>query len=77
MPRLSPPAQDVTKSKMLGVIDLKQCQVIPDADAQTKKTFSFSIETPQRRWFLVADSKEERNEWVTVLTFHPEYRAGA
>ena len=68
-------AQEVAKSKMLGVIDLRQCQVIADTDSQTKKAFSFGIDTPQRRWLLVADSKDERNEWVTVLTFHPEYRS--
>jgi hypothetical protein len=59
---------------MLGVIDLRQCTVLADADALTKRAFSFAIDTPARRWLLVAENKEERNEWVTVLTFHPEYR---
>ena len=71
----APRLQDVARSKMLGVIDLRQCQVVADADALSKKAFSFAIETPQRRWLLVADSKDERNEWVTVLTFHPEYQS--
>lgn len=66
--------QDVARSKMLGVIDLRQCTVLADADTLTKRAFSFAIDTPTRRWLLVAENKEERNEWVTVLTFHPEYR---
>ena len=62
---------------MLGVIDLRQCNVIADGDSQTKKTYSFIIQTPQRKWYLVAENKDERNEWVTVLTFHPAYRSDA
>jgi len=59
-----------------GGINLRDCEHIGELDEQiTKKPHSFQIVTPDRVYYLCADTEEEKNEWVTVLRFHPGFCA--
>ena len=54
--------------KQLGCIDMRQVlniEMIPERSS--KKRFVFRIEIPTRDYFLAAQTKEERDEWVDTL----------
>ena len=48
-------------------VDLKQCGTVKSADDLTNKPFSFTVQVPERNFFLLAASDAERNEWVAAI----------
>lgn len=48
-------------------VDLRQCGTVKSADDLTNKPFSFTVQVPERNFFLVASSDAERNEWVAAI----------
>ena len=62
------PHQDPTEE-----IDLRQCGTVKSADDLTNRPFSFTVQVPERNYFLAAMSDADRNEWVAAYadTFAP------
>jgi len=48
-------------------VDLRQCGTVKSADDMTNRPFSFTVQVPERNFFLVASSDAERNEWVAAI----------
>ena len=48
-------------------IDLKQCGTVKSADDITNRQYSFTVQVPERNFFLMAASDAERNEWVAAI----------
>jgi len=48
-------------------VDLRQCGTVKSADDLTNKPFSFTVQVPDRNYFLVAANDNERNEWVAAI----------
>ena len=48
-------------------VDLRQCGTVKSADDMTNRPFSFTVQVPERHFFLVATSDGERNEWVAAI----------
>ncbi|KAL1523562.1 hypothetical protein AB1Y20_018498 [Prymnesium parvum] len=48
-------------------VDLRQCGTVKSADDVTNRPFSFTVQVPERNFFLVAMSDAERNEWVAAI----------
>ena len=48
-------------------VDLKQCGTVKSADDMTNRPFSFTVQVPDRNFFLVALSDADRNEWVAAI----------
>ena len=44
-------------------IDLKLCGTVKSADDLTNRQFTFTVQVPDRNFFLMAASDAERNEW--------------
>ena len=49
------------------VVDLKQCGTVKSADDLTNRSFTFTVQIPERNFFLMASSDAERNEWVAAI----------
>mmetsp|Transcript_120207 Transcript_120207/g.347393 ORF Transcript_120207/g.347393 Transcript_120207/m.347393 type:complete len:123 (-) Transcript_120207:173-541(-) len=45
-------------------IRLRECSCVKAADEDTGKTNSFRVESPNRVFFLIADTAAEREEWI-------------
>ena len=48
-------------------IDLRQCGTVKSADDLTNRPFSFTVQVPERNYFLAAMSDADRNEWVAAI----------
>jgi len=48
-------------------IDLKSCGTVKSADDLTNRQFTFTVQIPDRNFFLMASSDAERNEWVAAI----------
>lgn len=48
-------------------IDLRQCGTVKSADDLTNRPFSFTVQNAERHFFFVAQSDEQRNEWVAAI----------
>jgi len=48
-------------------IDLKLCGTVKSADDLTNRQFTFTVQVPDRNFFLMASSDSERNEWVAAI----------
>jgi len=48
-------------------IDLKLCGTVKSADDLTNRQFTFTVQVPDRNFFLMASSDAERNEWVAAI----------
>jgi len=48
-------------------IDLKQCGTVKSADDLTNRQYTFTVQVPDRNFFLMASSDAERNEWVAAI----------
>ena len=48
-------------------IDLKSCGTVKSADDLTNRQYSFTVQVPERNFFLMATSDVERNEWVAAI----------
>merc|ERR1719326_1421806 len=48
-------------------VDLRQCGTVKSADDMTNRPFSFTVQVPERNFFLVAMSDADRNEWVAAI----------
>jgi len=48
-------------------VDLRQCGTVKSADDMTNRPFSFTVQVPDRNFFLVAMSDADRNEWVAAI----------
>ena len=48
-------------------IDLKLCGTVKSADDLTNRQFTFTVQVPDRSYFLMASSDAERNEWVAAI----------
>ena len=63
----------------LQVVDLRQCGTVKSADDLTNKPCSFTVQVPERTFYLVATSEAERNDWVASIgapmPMHAPYRS--
>jgi serine/threonine protein kinase len=59
----------------LGVINLTNCGKI-HAVANKGKKNCFEVETPERVWFLFAETESERDSWVEALNYERERLRG-
>lgn len=50
------------------MIRLENATHIIKTESRPKKAFVFEIPTPDRTYFLSADSEEERNDWIRLCT---------
>jgi hypothetical protein len=50
-----------------GVIALKDCVSVKSADEETGKENSFSLNAGDRTYFFVADTPEDKLDWVSAL----------
>ena len=48
-------------------MDLRQCDTVKSADDLTNRPFSFTVQVPERYYFLAAMSDADRNEWVAAI----------
>jgi hypothetical protein len=48
-------------------IDLKLCGTVKSADDLTNRLYTFTVQVPERNFFLMASSDAERNEWVAAI----------
>merc|ERR1719240_2271408 len=48
-------------------VDLKLCGTVKSADDITNRQFTFTVQVPDRNFFLMAASDAERNEWVAAI----------
>ena len=48
-------------------MDLKQCGTVKSADDVTNRSFSFTVQVPDRNFFFVAMSDADRNEGVAAI----------
>merc|ERR1719240_146123 len=48
-------------------VDLKLCGTVKSADDITNRQFTFTVQVPERNFFLMASSDAERNEWVAAI----------
>merc|ERR1719240_1827055 len=48
-------------------VDLKLCGTVKSADDITNRHFTFTVQVPERNFFLMAKSDAERNEWVAAI----------
>jgi len=48
-------------------VDLKLCGTVKSADDLTNRQFTFTVQVPERNFFLMASSDAERNEWVAAI----------
>ena len=48
-------------------MDLRQCDTVKSADDLTNRPFSFTVQVPERNYFLAAMSDADRNEWVAAI----------
>ena len=48
-------------------VDLKLCGTVKSADDLTNRQFTFTVQVPDRNFFLMAASDAERNEWVAAI----------
>ena len=48
-------------------IDLKLCGTVKSADDLTNRQFTFTVQVPDRNFFLMAATDAERNEWVAAI----------
>ncbi len=47
-----------------GVIELRHCLTVKSAEDKTGKPHAFEIATPDKVFFLFADSDVEKDEWI-------------
>ena len=48
-------------------VDLKLCGTVKSADDLTNRQFTFTVQVPERNFFLMAATDAERNEWVAAI----------
>mmetsp|Transcript_13786 Transcript_13786/g.27957 ORF Transcript_13786/g.27957 Transcript_13786/m.27957 type:complete len:167 (+) Transcript_13786:66-566(+) len=48
-------------------IDLRQCGTVKSADDLTNRPYSFTVQVPERHFFLAAANDADRNEWVAAI----------
>jgi len=48
-------------------VDLKLCGTVKSADDLTNRSYTFTVQVPDRNFFLMATSDAERNEWVAAI----------
>jgi len=48
-------------------VDLKLCGTVKSADDLTNRQYTFTVQVPDRNFFLMASSDAERNEWVAAI----------
>mmetsp|Transcript_52607 Transcript_52607/g.104538 ORF Transcript_52607/g.104538 Transcript_52607/m.104538 type:complete len:168 (+) Transcript_52607:1344-1847(+) len=48
-------------------VDLKLCGTVKSADDLTNRSYTFTVQVPDRNFFLMASSDGERNEWVAAI----------
>ncbi|EOD33935.1 Hypothetical protein EMIHUDRAFT_49528, partial [Emiliania huxleyi CCMP1516] len=65
--RLSPAPLTRHPPPRLQDIDLRQCGTVKSADDLTNKPFSFTVQVPDRNFFLAVDNDADRNEWVAAI----------
>ena len=49
------------------VVELKACGTVKSADDITNKTFSFTVQIPERNFYFACANEKERNEWVAAI----------
>ena len=52
-------------SKLNGTISLENSKI--QQDKESKKSFSFTIITPNRTYYIVTNSEEENSAWINVI----------
>eukprot|EP00316_Scyphosphaera_apsteinii_P022467 CAMPEP_0119307718 /NCGR_PEP_ID=MMETSP1333-20130426/8129_1 /TAXON_ID=418940 /ORGANISM="Scyphosphaera apsteinii, Strain RCC1455" /LENGTH=153 /DNA_ID=CAMNT_0007311315 /DNA_START=81 /DNA_END=542 /DNA_ORIENTATION=- len=48
-------------------IDLRQCGTVKSADDITNRAFSFTVQVPDRNYYLIAANDDDRNQWVAAI----------
>ena len=48
-------------------VDLKLCGTVKSADDLTNRQYTFTVQVPERNFFLMATRDAERNEWVAAI----------
>mmetsp|Transcript_5197 Transcript_5197/g.20692 ORF Transcript_5197/g.20692 Transcript_5197/m.20692 type:complete len:107 (-) Transcript_5197:251-571(-) len=59
-------AQSETKEPH-GMIDLSKCMTVKSAELKTRMRNSIEVATPSERYYLYADSSEEKDMWIGVI----------
>ena len=53
--------------KRLAIVALLAFTTVASADDLTNRQFTFTVQVPDRNFFLMASSDAERNEWVAAI----------
>jgi len=48
-------------------VDLRQCGTVKSADDMTNRPYSFTVQVPERNFFFIGMSDNDRNEWVAAI----------
>lgn len=56
------------------LLNLELCSHAGVAEGDPERPYCFALHMPRRRLVLAAVTEEERNEWLTVITFHPAFQ---
>lgn len=48
-------------------VDLRMCGTVKSADDLTNRPYSFTVQVPDRTFYLLAANEQERNEWVAAI----------
>lgn len=48
-------------------VDLRMCGTVKSADDLTNRPYSFTVQVPDRTFFLLASNEQARNEWVAAI----------
>merc|ERR1712135_60505 len=46
---------------------IRECSTVKSADGDTGKENSFRVDTPDRVFYLIADSQEEKEAWIGTI----------
>jgi hypothetical protein len=63
-------SQDM-KSKPTESITLKQCRGVKSAEDETKKDYSFRIDLGTIVFFFHAETTEQKEKWIGVISKQP------
>eukprot|EP00735_Rhodelphis_limneticus_P014986 TRINITY_DN9112_c0_g1::TRINITY_DN9112_c0_g1_i1::g.18218::m.18218 TRINITY_DN9112_c0_g1::TRINITY_DN9112_c0_g1_i1::g.18218 ORF type:complete len:180 (+),score=11.67,sp/Q9ST43/PH1_ARATH/41.23/3e-26,PH/PF00169.24/4.8e-23,PH_11/PF15413.1/5.1e-08,PH_3/PF14593.1/1.3e-08,PH_9/PF15410.1/0.00014,PH_8/PF15409.1/0.0023,PH_6/PF15406.1/0.015,PH_6/PF15406.1/1.9e+03 TRINITY_DN9112_c0_g1_i1:30-542(+) len=50
-----------------ALINLKQCTSIKGAEELLQKDYSFQLQTPDRTYFFLASSEQDKTEWINAI----------
>eukprot|EP00742_Colponemidia_sp_Colp-10_P000606 GILJ01000662.1.p1 GENE.GILJ01000662.1~~GILJ01000662.1.p1 ORF type:complete len:128 (-),score=12.14 GILJ01000662.1:137-520(-) len=56
-----------TSTSPQGIIPLDQCLAVKSADDVINKCCSFIVSIPGRTYYILAESDEERDEWIRAV----------